>query len=472
MASGIRFPSAGRPGRLPAMATADALASEILRHLLTIVGFLLAVFLIARLMSEKRQPGNTVAWLLGIVLVPYVGVPLYLIFGGRKLRRLAARKSRLAPAIPVECAATSVVATGPTARSIARAAGSLPLGGNSVRFLATGEEAYSELERRICEARQTINLMTFILGRDATGRRVGELLAQRAREGVKVRLLLDSVGCLFSSRGFAAPVREAGGEVHRFMPVLPFQFRGSANLRNHRKIAVFDGQTAILGGHNIALEYMGWSPFKRRWRDLGAVIEGPAVDLLNGVFMADWSYASGRAFDASRVAPRAKPVASGSGELQVVASGPDVPGEPLYEGILSFLQEAERSICIVTPYFIPDEVLFRSLLIKAHTGRRVRLVVPARSNHRVAYFARRYYLRELQKAGAEVLLYANFDMRSLFVNFEIGVFVYSAPEIEGLRAWVDQLADHSTPLAADRSPRRRVLGNLAEDVSRLFAPLL
>ncbi len=476
------------------MATADVILSEILRHLLTILGFLLAVFLIARLMSEKRQPGNTLAWLLGIVLIPYVGVPLYLLFGGRKLRRLAARKSRLAPTPPAGSAVTSAVATGATAQAVARAAGVPPLGGNAVRLLTNGEEAYAELERRILEARHTIHLMTFILGRDATGRRIVELLAQRAREGVKVRLLLDAVGCFLSSRRFADPIREAGGEVHRFMPVLPFQSRGSANLRNHRKIAVFDRKVAILSGHNIALEYMGPSPLKRRWRDLGAVIEGPVVELLNSIFWADWCYASGQAPEAARGgrgAAAAPP--PGAGELQVVASGPDVAGEPLYEGILSFLQEAERRIWIVTPYFIPDEVLFRSLLIKAHTGREVKLIVPARSNHRVADFARRYYLRELQKAGAEVLLFrpgmmhgkamivddrvgllgsANFDMRSLLVNFEVGVFVYSEPEVAAMRAWAQELIDHSTLMAAERSPRRRVLGNLAEDLSRLFAPML
>jgi len=476
------------------MATADSILSEILRHLLTILGFLLAVFLIARLMSEKRQPGNTLAWLLGIVLIPYVGVPLYLLIGGRKLRRLAARKSRLAPTPPAGSAVASAVATGATAQAVARAAGVPPVGGNAVRLLTNGEEAYAELERRILAARDTIHLMTFILGRDDTGRRIVELLAQRAREGVRVRLLLDAVGCFLSSRGFTDPIRAAGGEVHRFMPVLPFQSRGSANLRNHRKIAVFDRQTAILGGHNLASEYMGPAPLKRCWRDLGAVIEGPAVELLNSIFVADWCYASGRSPDSVR-GGRGAPaqVQPGTGELQVVVSGPDVAGEPLYEGILTFIQEAERRVWIITPYFIPDEVLFRSLLIKAHTGREVKLIVPARSNHRIADFARRYYLRELQKAGAEILCYrpgmmhakamivddrvgllgsANFDLRSLFVNFEVGLFVYTEPEVAALRAWAQELVDASAAMPAERPARRRILGNIAEDVSRLLAPML
>ena len=476
------------------METESPLYAEILRHLLTVGGFLLAVFLIARLMSEKRQPGNTMAWLLVIVLIPYVGVPLYLLFGGRKLRRLVARKSRLSPVPSDAAVVTSAAAAGAIAQALVRESGCPPVGGNTVRFLTSGEEAYAEFERQIRGARHTIHLMTFILGRDDTGRRIVELLAQRAREGVKVRLLLDAVGCLLSSRGFVEPLRKAGGEVQRFMPVLMLQWRGSANLRNHRKIAVFDQQRVILGGHNLASEYMGPGAFKKRWRDFGAVIEGPAVELLNEIFLADWCYASGQSVDtlhAENVAPVIEP--RGACELQVVASGPDVEGDALYEGILSFIQEAKRRIWIITPYFIPDEVLFRSLLVKARTGHEVKLVVPARSNHPIADHARRYYLRELQKAGAQVLLFqpgmmhskgmivddrigllgsANFDLRSLFVNFEIGVFVYSEPEVRAMRAWAQELIVHCALMTAEKSSRRRLLGNIAEDLSRLFAPML
>lgn len=476
------------------MEAEDPLYQTILRHLLTVGGFLLAILLIARLMSEKRQPGNTMAWLLMITLIPYVGVPLYLLFGGRKLQRLATRKSRLCPVPSAAAASNSTAAAGATAQALVFNGVCPPFGGNSVRFLARGEEAYAEFERQIREARHSIHIMTFILGRDDTGRRIIDLLAQRAREGVKVRLLLDAVGCFFSSGSFTKPLRRAGGEVQRFMPMLPLQTRGSANLRNHRKIAVFDHRTALLSGHNLAIEYMGPAPYKKRWRDFGAVIEGPAVELLDEIFLADWGFASGRSTDPERAEigpPAVEP--RGACEMQIVASGPDVEGDPLYEGILSLIQEAERSIWIITPYFIPDEVLFRSLVVKARAGREIKLVVPARSNHPVTDHARRYYLRELQRAGAQVLLFqpgmmhskgmivddriglfgsANFDLRSLFVNFEVGVFIYSEAEVRAMRAWAQDLMAHSTPMTAEKSPRRHLLGNLAEDLSRLLAPML
>lgn len=464
-------------------------------HLFTVGGFLLALFLVARLVSEKRQPGNTLAWLLVIVLIPYVGVPLYLLFGGRKLRRLMARKSRLIPTLPGPGGpAPSAFAALPVASTVAASGACVPVGGNRLDLLTTGEEAFAALEAGINSARECIHVTTFILGRDDTGRRLVRLLARRAREGVKVRLLLDAVGCMFLTRDFLHPLREAGGEVQWFMPVLPFTSRGSANLRNHRKIAIFDHATAIVGGHNLAREYMGPTVLKKRWADFGARIEGPAAALLNEVFIADWCFASGQSADRLHaeipVAIARQP--RGDCDLQVIASGPDVPGDPLYEGIVAMIQGAVHSIVVVTPYFIPDEVLLRSLIVKARAGRDVTVVVPARSNHPVTDFARRHYLRELRRAGVKVRLYrpgmmhskaiivddtlalfgsANFDLRSLFVNFEIGVLVHTTPEVLAIRAWADQLMTACEAPAGQPRPTRFWSG-LAEDLSRLLAPLL
>jgi len=472
-------------------------------HLSTVGGVLLAVFALARLLGEKRQPGNTVAWLLGIVLVPYLAVPLFLLFGGRKIKRLAARKRRLRlPALPATRPRESTLLN-PTALSIATNGASAPLGGNQVRLLTDGVEAYEEFERQILAARHTIHIATFILARDYVGRRLVHLLARRAREGVQVRLQLDALGCFFSSRGFVDPLRRAGGEVARFLPVLPLSSPGYANLRNHRKIAVFDHHTAIVGGHNLAREYLGPQPLKKRWTDLGSVITGPAVTQLEEVFLADWAFASGQNIEALHHAcglgatpsPFPAPLAfpPPDAELQIVASGPDVSGDPLYEGIISMIQEATRSIWVVTPYFIPDEVILRSLIVKARAGCDVTLILPARSNHPITDAARRPYLRQLVRAGARVLAYqprmlhakavivddrlgligsANVDMRSLFVNFEIGVLMHSEREVHALRAWAGELVRHCRPIKLADLRRRRFPGSIAEDLSRLFAPLL
>jgi cardiolipin synthase A/B len=463
----------------------------VLPHLLTVVGFLLAVFAIARLMSERKQPGNTFAWLLAFVFIPYVSVPLFLIFGGRKIRRLASRKARLCPVVPG--APPSPAATTFAARVLTLNGACPPVGGNRVTFMPSGEEAFQTLEQQILGARHSIHIMTFILGRDAVGRRLVKLLAQRAREGVKVRLLLDALGCFPSKGRFCDPLREAGGEVVSFMPMLPLQTRGSANLRNHRKIAVFDHRIAALGGRNLAIEYMGPTALRRRWRDFGATIEGPAVGLLNEIFIADWAFASGQPIARLHAElPVGSPAVAGSSELQIVASGPDVAGDALYEGILSLVQQAERSIWIVTPYFIPDEVLLRSLMVQARAGIDVRLVVPARSNHPITDLARKHALRELQQAGVHVLLYgpginhakvilvdesagvwgsANMDLRSLFVNFEVAAVTYSATDAAIISRWMREVFAQTKPLPA-RSKEPGLFPAMGEQLGRLIAPLL
>lgn len=463
----------------------------VLPHLLTVIGFLLAFFAIARLMSERKQPGNTFAWLLAIVFVPYISVPLFLMFGGRKVRQLAARKAQLCPVIPGSThgpfADTSI------ARVLTLNGACPPVGGNRVTFLTTGEDSFEKLEHGIRAAKHSIHLMTFILGRDAVGKRLVKLLAQRAKEGVKVRLMLDALGCFWSSGSFCDPIREAGGEVVKFMPVMPLQTPKSANLRNHRKIAVFDHRVAALGGRNAALEYMGPTPLKRRWRDFGGIIEGPAVRVLEEIFLADWAFASGQSLAQLQAElPAEIPAAAAEGEVQIVASGPDVAGDALYEGILSLVQQAQRSIWIVTPYFIPDEVLFRSLLVQARSGIDLRIVVPAKSNHLLPDLARRHFLRSLQEAGAKILLYqpgmnhaktllvdestglfgsANMDLRSLFLNFEVGAVTYSPAEAKAIAHWMQEVFALSTPMV-ERRKKRRLFPTIGEEIARLLAPLL
>jgi cardiolipin synthase len=472
----------------------DVVSVSIWSHLLTIGGFLLAIFALARIVSEKRQPGNTIAWGLVIILIPYIGVPLYLLFGGRKIKRLAGRKSRVSPQLANAPSARQSTLDSPVAQATTSNGANPPMGGNELEFITNGEEAFAQLASMIKAARHSIHITTFILGREEVGRAIITLLADKAREGVKVRLLVDGLGSFLAGRKFADPLREAGGEVVKFMPVAPLNTRASANLRNHRKIAVFDHCQAIIGGRNLAKEYLGPTPWDQRFTDFGAVIKGPAVGLITEVFIADWSFATGCDIETLRnEIGEPCPSPTGNAELQVIAAGPDVEGDPLYDGIVSMIQEAKESIWIITPYFIPDEVLQRSLLVKARAGKDVTLIIPARSNHRVTDYARRQYLRELHQAGAKIMLYqpnmlhakamivdsnmalfgsANFDHRSLFVNFEIGVATYSASEARAMRSWAESLIESCSIYTP--APKRpfQFFRDLAEDLSRLLAPLL
>ncbi len=449
--------------------------------------------LVVRVLGEKHQPGGMVAWLLAIVLVPWLGVPFYLVFGGRKLSQRIREKGPLYDGdTESDFDAEDVMTGGP---GMVGPGMPPPQSGNRVDLHFSGETAYAGLMRMFEEARETIHVTTFILGHDEVGRAVIEALARKAREGVKVRLLLDGLGCIRTSRGFSEPLRHAGGQVGHFMPVLPLQRKWSANLRNHRKIVVVDHVSAMVGGMNLATDFMGPTPRENRFLDSAVFVEGPIVADIESVFKSDWNYATEEMIETP---PRAHAVArqrtdgdaKADSTLQIVASGPDVPVDAFPDTLLSEVMESRERIWLITPYFIPDDGFLRALAVKARSGRDVRIIVPLHSNHRIADFARGPALRDLVSAGARVYGYPkgmvhakamvfddrlaitgtpNLDMRSLYLNFEVALFHYTRPEIEKVAAWAAWLQAQSI-LLTGKPPAP--LRDWAERLCQVFSPLL
>lgn len=468
----------------------------LLPELTTHLGFLLALVFLAYLIQQKRSPASTMAWLLLVIFLPYVGVPLYLMLGGRKMIRMARRKAqvydRTQPRPPSQF-------DNDTERFLQSYGVPRASKGNRVELLTRGEEAFRRFYQTIEEAASTIHITTYILGRGDVGDALLALLARKASSGVSVRLLLDSVGSWRIGRHYLAPLLKEGAQVAFFMPVLHIPFRGRANLRNHRKIVVVDSRIALSGGMNLAEPYMGPTPDSNYWVDLSVVVQGPAVADLESLFFSDWAFATGIRLTSPAQPQVGRPLEApdhsqaalqaGTGMVQVVASGPDVPDDPLYESLVSSIFAARERIWIVTPYFVPDEILARALSLAARRGVDVRLIVPARSNHLSADLARESYLRDLHKAGGQVLLYqpamlhakavildhqlavigsANMDNRSLFLNYEVALFLYTYAQIEAVTAWATRLQDD----CLRELPKPGWVRELAENVVRLFSPLL
>lgn len=460
----------------------------VLTNLTAIAGFVLALLILARMMREKRNPSNFFAWAFFIILLPPVAVPLYFIFGGRKSQWLTRLKREVRE---VAQSASGEPPEAPDKREEQRDFVGTTFDGNRFELLPDGATALRRLQEEIDRADQCIHIATYILGRDAVGREIVERLARRAEEGVRVRLLLDAMGSWTAAGMARRRIRRAGGEVSVFMPMLPVPFRRSANLRNHRKIAIFDHRRAIVGGQNLDERFLGAEQGELPFRDFGAALEGPAVAFLNRTFVADWAFAANQSPREFRELLRFVPENAGDSILEVMNSGPDVRGDPLWEHIIRVIQEFNKELTIVTPYFIPDEVIFRSLLVKAHTGRRIRLILPLRSNWRLADIARAHYLRQLHQAGVRILLYkpkmmhgkllladgrvammgsANIDVRSLFVNFEIGLFHYSDTDIGALSRWAADLERDCVAFDERRLPR--AAPRIVEDLVHLIVPLL
>lgn len=456
------------------------------QHLATIVGFLLALLLVSRVLRQHSRPDTSIAWFLFMVLAPWVGVPAYLIFGGRKIDNRAGRKPELHP--------TSLLPTAgdigdDSARRLLACGLPPPRVGNAIELVTDGTEAYERLLALIDGARESIHLTTFIFADDAVGRSLVTRLAARAQEGVAVRVLVDAVGSLLARAWRLRELSRAGAEVGVFMPVLPLRRRWSANLRNHRKLAIFDGEIVLTGGMNLATEYMGPAlpsdSGATRWIDTCVEVRGPAVADFAQIFAQDWAFATG-----CSVAVGSAPEPIGETTLQIAPTGPDVAGDPFYDVLTAAIHNARERVWIVTPYFVPDEGLLRALALQARVGVDVRLILPRRSNHRIADLARNRLLRELGATGVRVFLHphamihakhividervaitgsVNMDARSLYVNYELAMFAYGRVAATHDAHWIASVAARCEETLP---PRPGVLGRWGEDLSWLLSPLI
>lgn len=465
-----------------------AVLLSILIYVLAIGGFLLGIVLVAHILLQKRSPSGTIAWLLIIVLVPYVGVPLYLLFGGRKMLRQAASKGLLAlqaeRAIEEEAHMIDHILR---TYNIPGAEG-----GHVVRLCGNGVQRFEALDELIRGARQNIFLETFIYSADEVGKHFLDLLIEKAKNGVDVRILIDGVGSLHTPMRFFRPLLEAGGHVSVFLPVLHRPFRGRTNLRNHRKMTIIDNRYLMAGGSNIGNDYMGPHRYEPRWKDLAFVLEGPSVRHWLNVFAGDWEFAAKEPVAAELMRmplESSGPAAKDSAIVQMVPSGPDVASDALSDIILSMIYAAKRRFWVVTPYFVPDDAMCKALVLAARRGVDVRIMLPYKSNHLLADIVRGLPLRQIQQAGGLIAFYkpsmmhakvllmddeaavlgsANMDIRSLLLNYEAAMLVYSRSEILAVQEYIENLLLHSQCGVAAASLKR----DLGESIVRLISPLL
>jgi cardiolipin synthase len=309
-------------------------------------------------------------------------------------------------------------------------------------------------------ARHTLDLCTFILGRDALGAAVSAHLAASARAGVRVRLLLDGVGRMLGGRPDLSALAQAGVRIGLFVPPLHSPLKGRTNLRNHRKLVVADAghvaERLWSGGRNLAAEYFEGQPGHAAWRDLSFDLQGPLARQAADLFQRDWLFAVGDGPPSAhaRTAPIAAP---GESAGQVIASGPDQANDTLQALLVSAACRACARMMLVSPYVVLDDALLMALTLAARRGVQVDLLLPARSNHRLADIARHRSLRALAGAGVRIWLAprmlhakavivdealalagsANLDSRSLFLNYELMVAFHDARDIARYAAWFD-----------------------------------
>ena len=439
-------------------------------HSLAIVLSILTYVLTTRVEHERRPPSIAIAWVLGLIAMPYIALPMYLLFGRRKLKRRSSPPAGICPD------------TKHWAEHLIESFGLPAAAPALVRMHQNGAEARAALLELMSRANERLDICTFILGDDAFGIEATVAMMACAARGVRVRFLLDGVCAIQLPKSWFASLRAAGVETAIFSPLLARKTPGPRNLRNHRKWAVADNSILWAGGRNLAAEYFCGTEDVPPWLDLSFDLTGPVAASAAAQFEADWAAAGGDpaarigvpAGDARRDGQpvRTSPDADvTAGRAQFLPSGPDQTEDTVYALLVDACFHATQRILAVTPYFLPDAVLEAALRLAARRGVKIDLVIPLRSNHRLADFARNRSLRALGAAGVSIhLLHTmnhakavvfdrsialcgspNLDSRSLLLNYESAVVFYGTQEIEWLARWIGQLFadarifDHRAP---------------------------
>ena len=453
-----------------------------LEHVAFVAAGLLTYLVVTRVRRQRRHPYAALAWVMGIAAFPYLGLPLFLVFGTRKVVRPATPRQP-APAGPWAALAPLWATRLLAALGVA---GARPQA--VVRFESDGEAALAQLQRVIGSARHTLDLCTYVLGDDEVGATVAAALADRARAGVRVRLLIDSIGSLKSAHSHDAMLKNAGVRTRLFMPALGRPGRGRVNLRNHRKLLIADGEVVWSGGRNLANEYFIGRVGEPPWLDLSFAAEGALAAQAQALFDGDWRIARGarqalrlgyaerfarqqaleQPSDAADYAAAPSTDATFTSLAQWVPSGPDFHEDVLHALLVSAAFHAEQRLLLATPYYVPDEAVQEALVLAAKRGLQITLLLPRRSNHRLADWARGRAVRELVEAGVDVRLLpamlhakavvvddvlalcgsANLDSRSLFINYEAMAAFYGRAEIDWLADWINAHAAQAEPASA------------------------
>lgn len=475
------------------------LQNQIANHygiLLVVLYGIIAGWTVVQVLLFKTNSRAALGWVGLIILFPVAGSLLYLIFGINRVHRKAQRGSSAERLWTEQGSLPELASHAPLMNNRLegvgwRITGQTPSTCNSVKPLFNGEQAYPAMLRSIENATKEILLATYIFDNDHTGRAFVAACKQAIERGVQVRVLIDDVGRRYSCPSILRQLQQSHIEVRKFMPLTLLPPSLSLNLRNHRKLLIIDDTIGFAGGMNISDRQLVESASRQRATDLHFQLTGPVVSELRALFEADWRASDGDPIGS--LEDNGAPVQGGDCGCRVVADGPDENLDHLARLIETVVSAASSRVRILTPYFLPHEQLMGALTSAAVRGVDVTIVIPARNNLPPVRWALNHHLYELLSAGVGVfeqpppfdhskcLLidddYAligssNLDPRSLRLNFELGIEVFSSELNKTLSAHVDSVLARALEIKKDHILSRTTLVRLRDALAALFSPYL
>lgn len=452
---------------------------------------------------QTRTEQGAVAWAISLNAVPIVAVPAWFVFGDSDLDGyVATRRAGLEEIRPTaqrflrnldaaEAPVPLEERSEEVRRTLQRLASMPWMKGNQAELLVDGKNTFHSIYQAIDEAEDYVLVQFYIFRDDETGGELRRRLIEKAKSGVRVRVLLDNYGCLDLPGDFIEEMRAAGIEAELFMDITGEANRFQLNFRNHRKIVVVDGTVGFVGGHNVGDEYLGMHPELTPWRDSHLRIAGPAAKALQVAFVEDWHWATGEipegldwSIDPAEFA--------GETEALILASGPSDPVETCSMFFLSTLYGARERIWIATPYFVPDDKIVTALQAAAIRGVDVRVLMPDLADSTLVKLSSYSYLEELDKVGVKLYRYqngflhqkvlvmddelaaigsANFDNRSFRLNFEVTGIIHDREFTDQVAAMLEEDFAISTRATAKDYAEKSFPFRLAVRVARMLAPI-
>ncbi len=365
---------------------------------------------------------------------------------------------------------------------------------DSVELIYDGKEMFDRLCRDIREAKYTIKLCYFIVKDDFVGQKLIDLLTEKAKEGVKVRLLIDALGSRSIGNSDLKEFKRAGGRYAYFFKPRIRHLYFRINYRNHRKLAIIDNKIGYIGGFNIAKEYLGYKKRFGYWRDTQLIIKGNALTALNERFYMDWRYASGEKIDLLDQSIRySYDPDSLDIPIQIVSSGPESPKEEVKMAMMKMINSAKKSICIQTPYLVPDPSMLETIAMAARSGVDVKIMIPSKPDHLFVYRTTLYNAGKLLNEGAKIYIYengflhaktltvdgevctagsTNFDIRSFRLNFESNAFIFDKNVTGRMDEQFNKDIELSRAYTAEDRANISIWEKIAESISRLLTEIL
>ena len=464
----------------------------IILYTLSILGLTLVILL------ENRNPLKTIPWVLVLLFLPGIGIIFYIFFGqDNRRQRVISRKTYKRIIRPLlsnhlmqdKCVVST--AYQPLTRLLNKNNQNPLLYGSDITYYTNGEDKFNALLEEIEKAKHHIHLQYYIFANDKIGQKVQQLLIKKAKEKIKVRILYDDVGSWNVKSQFFKEMQAAGIEVYSFLKVVFPIFTSKVNYRNHRKIVVIDGKVGFMGGMNIADRYINGTNWGT-WRDTHFKITGKGVHGLQSAFLIDWYVVSKQLIKEKEYYPEEEIFSDNI--MQIATSGPIGQWRTLQQAFMFCITNAKKYLYIQTPYFLPTDSLNQALQTAALGGVEVCLMLPKRSDTRMANMASHSFLDDMIKAGVKIYFYktgflhskllvmddelscigsANFDFRSFEHNFEINAFIYEQSfALKMKNMFLDDMEKHCESVSPALWLNRPLFKRLTESVMRLFSPLL